>query len=478
MRITRLELDGVGPFQNAVFNFPLPEDPNEPGELVLFEGENGSGKTTLMLAIALALRPFLPDDPPDGVFIKGEGFAIQRRLLFAERPFLWPQRARPDGSFSIGISDGETEIDWRFKAPKWTELQANAAARSINPINATIERCQRARFGEGSTNWAVYSFGSHQQTPSIHVEGPAAIDRDCLHQALFFGADPFRGRGRYSSTGSPLGQLLSNLESDRARAIAYQRDSSDSQRIRYEAAEHSLEGTLLRVRRALSQVLDRDVKFEFRFGEAAPRVRFDGEEIDLDLLGEGLRSTFAWLSDLLVQLLLTPWADKTRSALDQDFWLLLDEVDQSLHPQMQMRLIPALRELFPQARIYATTHSPFVVASAGRGHVFSIQQDRKTRRVQGPQQWTKLEPGLTLERIVSAVFKSPAQFIDLETRTHLDKHEAAILQLRKGRAFDWDDFLRDRAWLMERTEEVRTVVAMREVPVQKAIDDHLRSLGR
>lgn len=72
----------------------------------------------------------------------------------------------------------------------------------------------------------------------------------------------------------------------------------------------------------------------------------------------------------LVRLERITWADTARSPLDQDFWLILDEIDQGLHPQLQMRLFPALRELFPRARIYATTHSPFVVALLGDGVVF------------------------------------------------------------------------------------------------------------
>jgi DNA repair exonuclease SbcCD ATPase subunit len=57
MRVARLELTGIGPFEAAVF--AIPEPAKGTGELVLFEGPNGSGKTTIAHAIACALDPAL-----------------------------------------------------------------------------------------------------------------------------------------------------------------------------------------------------------------------------------------------------------------------------------------------------------------------------------------------------------------------------------------------------------------------------------
>lgn len=456
MRLTRIELDGVGPFENAVFDFP-PPDPQQTGELVLFEGGNGSGKTTLLMAIAMALRP-------DG------------NLLSA--PFFWSKRRRqPAFVESLAIEhNGETGNFRRDQYGTHSPLPGL--------VPRLVERFQQVRVNRtgGPVPWGAYSFASHGHTPVVQAQGPGPLKPDYLLRALRFGSGSPQETQQedlavlgYVQLGPPLGQLLSNFDYERTRAIAYRsRGGSEAKKGELEAAAQSYEDAIARMERALSDVLDRQVKFDFRLGEPAPRILFDGEELPLDLLGEGLRSTFSWLSDLLIQLLLTPWEDKTRSPLDQDFWLLLDEVDQSLHPQLQMRLFPMLRMLFKNARIYATTHSPFVVASAGQGHVFSIAQDRASRRVKGPQRAIKLEPGQTLERIVSEVFKSPSLFIDRETQQHLDRHEQAIRALRRSQDIDWPAFLADRDWLWQRTEEVRTVAAMREVPVRDRIAAKLR----
>lgn len=460
MRVTRLELDGIGPFEGAVFEFPAVA-PGEKGELVLFEGENGSGKTTLLQAIALALQP------------AGD---------IAKAPFFFRQRLRDKHAYLTAVEiehEGQRMRAWR----DGSGYRSNSSAAN-SAVAEQIQRLRDAVAPDAETNWAAYSFASHQATPVIQVNGPQEISVRYLRRALWFGAQPVPARSPTQQPAAtlptmpsapPLGQLLCNFDYERSRAIAYgSKSSSQSQKLKLDRAASSYEDAISRMQDALSEVLDRRVQFDFQLGQPSPRILFDDQEIPLQLLGEGLRSTFSWLSDLLIQLLLTPWQDKTRSPLDQDFWLLLDEVDQSLHPQMQRRLIPVLRKLFKYARIYATTHSPFVIASAARGHVFSITPDPKTRRVSGPQRAIKLEPGQTLERIISEVFGSPSLFIDEATQKHLADHQQEIDRLRRGQAIDWAQFLPLRDWLWQRTEEVRTVVAMREIAVREKIDEKLR----
>ena len=55
--------------------------------------------------------------------------------------------------------------------------------------------------------------------------------------------------------------------------------------------------------------------------------------------------------------------------------LLIDEIENHLHPTWQRRVIPALQKHFPQVQIFATTHSPFVVAGLKKGQVHLLQRD-------------------------------------------------------------------------------------------------------
>ena len=55
--------------------------------------------------------------------------------------------------------------------------------------------------------------------------------------------------------------------------------------------------------------------------------------------------------------------------------LLIDEIENHLHPTWQRRVIPALLEHFPGLQIFATTHSPFVVAGLKAGQVQLLKRD-------------------------------------------------------------------------------------------------------
>lgn len=55
--------------------------------------------------------------------------------------------------------------------------------------------------------------------------------------------------------------------------------------------------------------------------------------------------------------------------------LVIDEIENHLHPTWQRRVIPALLEHFPGLQIFATTHSPFVVAGLKKGQVHLLNRD-------------------------------------------------------------------------------------------------------
>lgn len=450
MRVAQLELDGVGPFVDATFRFSAPS-PGQRGELFFFEGPNGSGKTTLLMAIAMCLGPWA--DSAMGGW--GESFPA----LLAP-PFLWSKRLlHAKSRVRLVIEEGQGRLTL------WHDRQHTTLEVSQEPLPSGLAPYHRARRGEeAELSWSAYAFSGHQPTPVVDVAGPAPFTKAPLHRALLFGHD----------APPPLGQLLVNMDYQRTRALAYANDPKHApEREHLLASAAASDAALSRVQRALSRVLDREVLLQFDLATPGPRLLFDGKIVPLELLGEGLRSTVAWLSDLIVQLELTPWARRDVSPFDQHFWLLLDEIEQSLHPRLQMRIFPALRELFPNACIYAATHSPFVIASMGEGQVFSLEPKATTRQVQGEQRSQPLVSGRTLERVVSEVFETPNGFLEPELCGLLEEHERLVQVLRRSQAIDWEHFFRLRRQLMGLTDEVRTVVAMREARVRDKIDQRL-----
>lgn len=447
-RIERITLKDIGPFDGASFD-PLP--PTGPGELVLFEGPNGSGKTTILEAIAALIGS------PFGPLSQGASAAPVSSLQ---------RRARADSAFIA--------LDFTSKCRARSGVMVGLTKWSGEPrLVSRIQGLEAAAGTNEPTDWAAFAFRGAQPTANLATEGPKRIERAALRGALSF-AEVF-------PASAELGQILVNIYFDHLHAwrSAEQAKGTPAEPALRRQAD-ALQASLDRFAHALTEVLERKVTIDFVPGQRPPVIRLDGEIIPLDLLGEGFRRTLAWLSDLVARLELTPWKDPSRSPFDQDFWLLLDEIDQSLHPALQRRILPTLRRLFPNARIYATTHSPFVVASAPDGCVFPIRPDPRTHRVSGAVAPIKLGPGHSLAWAVEEVFDVPSSFVDEETIARLATHKLWTDRLRRGETegFDWPAFAALRAPLVASEGEGRAIVQLREAPVRALIDSALRDLSR
>ncbi|MYC28820.1 MAG: AAA family ATPase [Chloroflexi bacterium] len=103
----------------------------------------------------------------------------------------------------------------------------------------------------------------------------------------------------------------------------------------------------------------------------------EGEDLPIYLghLSSGTEGTLLWIRWLALQLVYhyefqEGWHEKPAI-------LLIDEIENHLHPTWQRRVIPALLEHFPGLQIFATTHSPFVVAGLKAGQVHVLKRDEK-----------------------------------------------------------------------------------------------------
>ena len=92
-------------------------------------------------------------------------------------------------------------------------------------------------------------------------------------------------------------------------------------------------------------------------------------------LSAGTQGIYLWV--LYIALKIADHYKFQKAWQNQPAILLIDEIENHLHPTWQRRVIPALLEHFPGLQIFATTHSPFVVAGlkAGQVHLLSRDED-------------------------------------------------------------------------------------------------------
>ena len=102
-----------------------------------------------------------------------------------------------------------------------------------------------------------------------------------------------------------------------------------------------------------------------------------GDALYAGVLSSGTQGTLLWIYALALRMASRHgWASGWEG---MPAILLIDEVENHLHPVWQRRVIPRLLDHFPGLQIFATTHSPFVLAGLRAGQVHLLQRDDRGR---------------------------------------------------------------------------------------------------
>jgi len=97
------------------------------------------------------------------------------------------------------------------------------------------------------------------------------------------------------------------------------------------------------------------------------------KEIYLEYLSSGFKSTIFILLGLIKEIDYR-YEQNRIAAGDYEGIILIDEIELHLHPEWQGRICTILKEVFPKAQFFITTHSPHVVQTAGDNEVIALQR--------------------------------------------------------------------------------------------------------
>jgi hypothetical protein len=98
-----------------------------------------------------------------------------------------------------------------------------------------------------------------------------------------------------------------------------------------------------------------------------------GGRISLQAWADGYRLTFGWMLDLYAWAI---QAERIGESGDVEGILLIDEIEQHLHPSMQASVMSRLSEVLPRMQVIATTHSPLVAMGAAPGEVVALRREK------------------------------------------------------------------------------------------------------
>ncbi|MBK8251510.1 MAG: AAA family ATPase [Polyangiaceae bacterium] len=434
MRIDGVYLKGVGPFGEVRLDFQ-PKKASDKADLHIFVGQNGSGKSTLLYAMAAALA-----GPEEGF---GPNHAL-RRMYGKDSLFA----LSAEGSV-FAITNMDRALAKHIKEPfsgQATQPGVPSSKgdyvlrQSANPNRIAQYRSAAAKHihvsGWPALNFAAFAYSGSRSLVDQSVSAIEEPTDGPLAQSLSFDntVDPKR-----------LAQWLSATFAK--RALAKERShSQDAERF----------GTSIeRIEEVVSEVTGAPIKLAFDY---APHFRIlaerHGRTIDLDLLADGLKSILSWIADLLMRLDRIPWEPNV-AVIERSFALFLDEIDIHLHPAWQRKVLLVVQKLFPQAQIFVTTHSPFVVSSVSDAWVYRLVVDEKGDAHALPP--VESQAGTSFQAVVKSIFGVEEEF-DEDTEAGFRRFYEFRERILSGDMTRFDEFKALGAQLAARGVEVSDIV--------------------
>jgi predicted ATPase len=340
VKLRRIALEHVGIFNSLDVALPT-FTRDDRADVVLITGPNGSGKTTLLRAIGTVLG----STNSLGQRVRDESIITAEVSIDGESSFL--QAGRPLAGF-VGRQD-ELHIDG-WPSVIWSGSYNGTSTGGLSIRTSGTKAGQVAqnesRFGElASMAGPVFAYDAYRTVEEVSGLSIGLGEPNALFEASTF--------GKTMQVGT-FDNWVANLKTK----LALARDEGDRvSAARYQTHLSAIEG-------AIGELLGEP--FEFKLLRE-PRLQVlglvNGVSVPLALLPDGLRSTVAWLGDVLRRLDTLELPPGTDSLL-LPIVVLLDEVDAHLHPAWQRSILHIAERLLPNAQIIASTHSPFVVQSA------------------------------------------------------------------------------------------------------------------
>lgn len=303
-------------------------------------GANGSGKTTILsfLAKHRGWQQFSLATPKNDLITKGLRYFSLLRSSGNE--------ANSDRSIgTLTYSDGTSAT---FLAP-----EAGAAQYQVQILNQ-----QPARFFYIPSHRQTFFYRRVGQINTIRKERQTAFDEiqnNQMSRHAGNGVEP----GSFLMKSTLLGWMINGYG---VRSPTKTIMPPDAQQVR------NFEG----FRDVLRLVLPQSLGFEdleVRDYEIVFSCNGGADEFLLETASGGISA----LIDIAWQIFMFDTDAK------EPFAVVIDEVENHLHPSMQRTLLPSLLLAFPHARFIVTTHSPLIVTSVEDANVYALRYDRSKK---------------------------------------------------------------------------------------------------
>lgn len=378
MRIKSLTLHNIGPFNDCEIDLLTEEqvetlmaNPESPVPVCIFTGENGTGKSVILDAIRTILG--------------GQNTKIERDIVANKE------------DFNIHIDYIENQNVKSIESSSFTQFD-NLGVQTNDPRMGKIISDDKSA---EKVNWIVDYWSPDLDTSTFNISNLSVVDPQ---QKML----------------SPFAKTFSNTETNKFICfLDYLRGSENSKQHDDGQYLYSLLGNMMG-----------DCLGEGRFlyvdrMNLIPKVEVRGKELPIDKLSMGNLLLFNHFISTLYRMYVV--CERLQFPIDQvnklPGVLLIDEIENHLHPKWQRKIIYLIQKYFPNLQLIITTHSPFVVSSVQNANVWVCQSKidhSEVVNVSGNYS------GLPVDEVLSGdVFGAVGPFNDRITQLLNDRSKAA-----------------------------------------------------
>ena len=303
-----------------------PEEENR--RHLILTGNNGSGKTSLLEAIQTYLDSVSKDNEP---------YQSRNALMLYQGAL---EQARK-------INDQNLILQMKKNISLCEEtIEKSTAGVDLEFSNETGEI--KSAFDHG--NFILAYFGA---TRAFHSPEPKHVEKTILKDSY----------GINESTRSIFLSYLLDLKMTQALAIV----KKDLKKAK------DIEEWFDRLQSILRDLYD-DPSLLIEFNEETFRFSLivkDREPFDFNTASDGFSAILDIIIDLILRMQLQ---DKRVTEFLVPVIVLIDEIENHLHLELQKKVLSILTELFPNIQFIVTTHSPFVLNSIDNATVYDLER--------------------------------------------------------------------------------------------------------
>lgn len=328
MYIKRLYLENIRCFKELEINFDYP------GSSILIVGDNGEGKSTLLRSLAMGL---CDESSASALFRELSGEFVRRKF---------DQKSVEKGAF------GQIEIDLISDEDEGHSQKIVTKITSLETFERVSQYEKAYRVGGPDPTHLNQDFFPWDK---IFVTGYGAGSRtqgtaDVQH---YLAVDAVYPLFRYDVP-------LQNPELVMRRLIEAARKSRRS-----EKEQNKREAKMLdTIKKMLSPLLNLEDSDKLHLTPTGIEIEGRWGRSELGELGDGYKATVIWVLDFISWWFLRVNARGGWKIDNIKGVVLIDEIEQHLHPRWQRQILSMLKKTFPKVQFIATTHSPLCAAGA------------------------------------------------------------------------------------------------------------------